>query len=485
YESVYLARMKQRYPGTIRDKKRFGAMLDRSWNVLKTIYASLYFPTFTNGLKDIAGHLGFTWSNPSLTGSRAALLRRSWEIEPNDETKQTLIRYNMEDCRALQLVADAIDRFQRELQQGTVATSNVVDVATLQVPFQRTYGPFATNSKDFRHINNAAYWNYQRERVFARSDKRLCPPKPRDRIATRQKPPRPDKVVYTEPKPPTRCPRCRKRRFWKAGCQTQTVIDLVFTRKGARRQIARQRIQRYKCVACRDEMGAPRQKSRIGHKLQGYIIYLMFELRLSTTQIAKHLRDIFGIRITHTSVHEVKGRTAAEFEPLYESILKEIASGPLAHVDETKGAVLGGGHYVWVFTNMSTVGYVYSPGRDPKVLHDVLGRFRGVLVCDFYGAYESMACAQQKCLIHLMRDINDAAIKSPFNEELGAIASQFGELLRAIVETIDRRGLKTRYLRKHRRNVKRFYNALKRAPLIDDTAIALRKRFMKNDGRLF
>src|SRR5215471_19754309 len=170
-------------------------------------------------------------------------------------------------------------------------------------------------------------------------------------------------------------------------------------------------------------MGVPRQKTRTGRKLQGYIIYLMFEMRLSVAQIANHLSDIFGIRLAPTLVHEVKDHTAAELKPLYERILQEISSGPLAHVDETKGAVLGGGHYVWVFANMTTVGYVYSPGRGPKVLHDVLGRFQGVLVSDFYGAYESIECAQQKCLIHLMRDINEAVLKSPFNEQLSPIAN--------------------------------------------------------------
>ena len=135
YESAYLARMKQRYPGTIRHKQQFDAMVDRSRNVLKTIYASIYFPTFTNGLKDIAGYPGFNWSDPTLTGSRAALLRRLSEIEPNDETKEILIRYNMEDCRAVQLVADAIDRFQRQIREGSTPTTNLVDVDSLQVPY--------------------------------------------------------------------------------------------------------------------------------------------------------------------------------------------------------------------------------------------------------------------------------------------------------------------------------------------------------------
>jgi len=127
--------MKQRYPGTIRHKQQFDAMVDRSRNVLKTIYASIYFPTFTNGLKDVAGYLGFNWSDPTLTGSRAALLRRLWELEPNKTTKEMLIRYNMEDCRAVQLVADAIDRFQRQIREGSTPTTNLVDVDSLQVPY--------------------------------------------------------------------------------------------------------------------------------------------------------------------------------------------------------------------------------------------------------------------------------------------------------------------------------------------------------------
>jgi hypothetical protein len=36
----------------------------------------------------------------------------------------------------------------------------------------------------------------------------------------------------------------------------------------------------------------------------------------------------------------------------------------------------------------------------------VLKDFRGVLVSDFYAAYDSLTCEQQKCLIHLIRDMN-------------------------------------------------------------------------------
>ena len=78
------------------------------------------------------------------------------------------------------------------------------------------------------------------------------------------------------------------------------------------------------------------------------------------------------------------------------------------------------------------------PNREKSaILEDVLDGFSGVLVSDFYAAYDSVPCAQQKCLIHLMRDINEDLHRNPFDDELKEIARRFGALLREIVETID------------------------------------------------
>jgi hypothetical protein len=51
-----------------------------------------------------------------------------------------------------------------------------------------------------------------------------------------------------------------------------------------------------------------------------------------------------------------------------------------------------------------------------------------------------MDCPQQKCLIHLMRDLNDDMLKNPYDDELRQIVQQFGDLLKQIMDTIDRRG---------------------------------------------
>jgi hypothetical protein len=47
---------------------------------------------------------------------------------------------------------------------------------------------------------------------------------------------------------------------------------------------------------------------------------------------------------------------------------------------------------------LEEVGYLYRPSREGNFLHDLLKGFRGVLVSDFYAAYDSLDCPQRQCL---------------------------------------------------------------------------------------
>jgi hypothetical protein len=140
---------------------------------------------------------------------------------------------------------------------------------------------------------------------------------------------------------------------------------------------------------------------------------------------------------------------------------------------------------MWIFTNLTTVAYVYSPTRDGDVLRDVLQGFSGVLVSDFYAAYDSIECPQQKCLIHLMRDINELVLKNPFNSELGKIANCFGVLLRRIVESVDKWGLRSCHLRKHRNEAERFFSEIEASTVTTEAALSLKKRLLRNRTKLF
>ena len=154
-------------------------------------------------------------------------------------------------------------------------------------------------------------------------------------------------------------------------------------------------------------------------------------------------------------------------------------------MDETRANVRGEIGYVWVFTNLHEVTYFYSDSREGDTARTALADFKGVLVSDFYAVYDSFHCPQQKCLLHLMRDLNDAILDNPYDEELKLIIARFAHLLREIVKTVDRYGLKKHFLHKHHRSVDRFYCQIAKSDPQTEAAIKCKQRFEKNRDKLF
>ena len=107
------------------------------------------------------------------------------------------------------------------------------------------------------------------------------------------------------------------------------------------------------------------------------------------------------------------------------------------------------------------------------------------MVSDFYAAYDAINCPQQKCLIHFIRDLNEALLKHPYDVGLKRLANDFAGVLKPIVETVDRRGLKKHFLGKHRSSVYRFYNRISDCLVTSEAAEKLVSRLQKNRNKMF
>ncbi len=84
-----------------------------------------------------------------------------------------------------------------------------------------------------------------------------------------------------------------------------------------------------------------------------------------------------------------------------------------------------------------------------------------------------------------MRDLNDDILNNPFDEQLKQIVVDFGDLLKPIIETVDRFGLKKHYLRKHVSRVDKFFRILDQSNHQSEVAIKCKERFDKNRDKLF
>jgi predicted RecB family nuclease len=484
YETVFLKRMRERHGGP-REDSAAAAAIEHAVNLLSFVFARIYFPTFSNGLKEIAGYLGFRWSGLPASGLDAIVWRHRWETSRDSTEKQALLDYNREDCEALQIVANRLIDLHSEAHGNDKSPRSDV-VRTSELKRESPYG-FKRNEFVFpalEAVNKAAYWDYQRERVYVKSrykTKSRSTRKAKSRIVLRPN-------TSIECPRPSRCPACNSKLIYRhGGKRSATLIDLKFMRYGVKRWLARYVTQRYRCRSCLKTFYSPgwRWTGKYGPNLIAYTIYQNIELRIPQTLIAVGLNQLFGLDISRNTTNKFKSAAAQIYEHTYNELLKGLCKGRLLHVDETNISIKDGNGYVWVLTSMEEVIYFYTPTREGSTIQSMLKSFSGVLVTDFYAAYDTIECPQQKCLIHLIRDLNEELLKHPYDERLRRILGDFSGLIRQIVETVDRRGLKSRFLGKHRRSVDRFYKDLTAESVSSDAAKKVVDRLKKNQKTLF
>jgi transposase-like protein len=429
-------------------------------NLVSVIFAQMYFPTFSNGLKEIAEYLGFTWSTRIASGVQTIAWRHEWEATKEPSLKSEILSYNAQDCEALQIVTKKIG----DLAQASLETRDQSPKDAVYTEMLKRENPFGFKRNTFSFpeldvINKAAYWDYQRERVYVKSN--ACLKRSLGRHPETKKVLPPNQTIDCPA--PRSCPRCDSNRFFRDGKMSKTVADLRFMKHGIKRWVTLYRFHRYKCKGC----GAtflPQERywtgSKVGPGIVAYSLYQSIGLRLSQNSVDRSINRLFGYNLANGTTRHIKAAAANTYEETYQTLIKQLCNGQLIHADETKVNLRGKDGFVWVLANMEEVVYIYSDTRQGDTLHSLLKDFTGILVSDFYAAYDGIQCPQQKCLIHLIRDLNDAVLKYPFDEELKSLVKGFANLVRPMVETVDRHGLKSYFLRKHLVAVNRFYRQI-------------------------
>jgi hypothetical protein len=411
--------------------------------------------------------------------------RHEWEASRAPFQKSALLTYNAEDCKALEPIVNKLV----ELNRGSSSLEHpqvdeVVDTTALKwiSPYGFKRNMFAFPELDV--INKAAYWDYQRERIYVKSQANL-----KRRPTSGKRPSRviaPNKTIDCLPL--RSCPKCSSANVFKHTKYSKTLFDLKFMRHGVKRWITLYRFHRYLCQSC-GAVFQPEEtrwgKDKFGSEVIAYSLYLGIELRLPQLHVASKLNRLFGFHLDSSYIGRFKSGAAENYKETYDTLISRLCSGRLLHADETKVNVRDKGGFVWVFANMEDVAYVYSETREGDLLETMLKGFKGVLVSDFYAAYDSIQCPQQKCLIHLIRDLNDDVLKNPYDQELKQLVMAFGVLLKPMIETIERYGLKSRFLKKHLASVERFYRQISKSNLQSEAAVKIKERLEKNREKLF
>lgn len=477
-----------------RREKSIERIIDNSINVLSIVYTSIYFPTYSNGLKEISGYLSFEYSEPNSSGLYSILWRRLWEVDYDEELYKKLILYNMEDCFALKKLTEFIFAISNDEKISNPEFSSIEITSNFYNEISQRYGgynfgshKFALDNFDF--VNKRAYFDYQRNKVFFRTDKRLKKINKKNKKGVRFK----RKVNQEKCINPSKiCPNCGSTDTYKQNTNFyKIVVDLKFFTGGIKRWITKYIGYYGKCRKCKKQYLPNKYKKirvKYGHNLISWVIYQNIVNKISFEKIEKTLADSFQISIGTVgsgNSYYFKKIAANYYQISYDEIARRIQDWSIIHADETRASIRGENGYVWVFTNMTEVYFLYTNDRKTDFIPDLIQGFSGVLISDFYKGYESIGCEQQKCLIHIMRDVNDTLFKHQQDEDLILISQGFSDLLRTIIETIDKYGLKKRHLNKHKKDVDKFYRMLCNKSWESEIAIKFKERFQKQRGKLF
>jgi predicted RecB family nuclease len=487
YEPKALRRIKDCLPGD--QQERIEVVLGRAVNVLAIINAHVYFPTYSCGLKDIGQFVGCHWSEPDASGLQSVAWRTAWEQSRDESQKPKLVQYNMEDCLALRAVVQFLARIAPDGTAGGPGDQTSPEVVRTEdlrrhAGHRHRFGKKKCALPGFDYLNKCAYFDHQRDKVFVRTNPRLRAVNQRKRRARRMVLPN-NKLVEL---PCKRCRSCNSRKLIQIGGIGRQIIDLRYFRDGIKRCVTKYVSWKYRCTKCGAvfcHVDFPQSSTKYGSGLISWCIYQHIAGGQNILRIRRGLREVFKLPISQPQLYRFKTAVAERYQATYACILAEILKGPVIHIDETEVDLRGRKGYVWVLTSVERVYFFYRDSREGMFLKAMLRGFGGVLISDFYTAYDSLDCQQQKCLIHLLRDLNEDVLKNPYDAEFKTLAQGFSTLLRKVVETIDRYGLKKRHLHKHRAEVEAFFDDPCSGQGQSEVALRYQKRFDKYRGKLF
>lgn len=290
YEKAFIKRMRR----PAKRKKPVDNVMDALINTLSIVYSHFYFPVYSNGLKAVAGYLGYSWSDKDASGVQSIAWRMQWERTRDDALKQKLVQYNQEDCAVLRKVTD----FLRDAATGASPSPvphphalsaqhdapgpQVVRVQELdKLVNDRKWGRVNFVHSNFEFVNSCAYFDYQRQRVFVRTSRTIRKHRSRPGQHRNRKIRSSRRMVITAFK----CPACRGTDLAKLEKgvrpdvprpRVKRALDLVITAGGMRRRIIECRAVAYHCTSCGHAF-VPDRHRRLAKHFRGLMSWAVYE----------------------------------------------------------------------------------------------------------------------------------------------------------------------------------------------------------------
>ena len=211
------------------------------------------------------------------------------------------------------------------------------------------------------------------------------------------------------------CPGCGSARLSPTGVfEDHVVTDIPEPQP----EYHRYRRHEFECQDCgrksqgRGDLELP--GSHVGPRARLLNIYCRGHLGISLGKSCDLLAQWWGIPLSRPGALGHLAWGSKLFDPIVTRLLELLRQEDLIHADETGWRINGKNVWAWCFANPRIAVYLIRHSRGSQVLKDALGdSLSGVLVCDFYAAYNFLSAQKQRCLVHLLRELHGLREKVP------------------------------------------------------------------------
>ena len=225
----------------------------------------------------------------------------------------------------------------------------------------------------------------------------------------------------------------------------------------------------------------------IGLRVVVFTAWLHYLIGISVNNVVKLLNAVSGFNLTPGGLTQAWTRLAVLLEPLYDNVGQKVAKSAVLNADETGWRLNGITHWLWCFTTQKMCYYLITKSRGSPVVKEVLGTlFKGILICDFWGAYNKIsALAKQRCFYHLFTELRKVD-KHNSSDQWKFFRKKLLRLLKDAIRLSEKKALlgASDYVRLNKRlstRLDQFVNA----PYEDKDAKRLIKRLKRHRDELF
>lgn len=217
----------------------------------------------------------------------------------------------------------------------------------------------------------------------------------------------PDKIDCYQDHKLDQCPHCHGRVGPGIKSHERYIEDIPPVEP----EVTKHTIYKHWCPNCGDFVTAPMTEAmsnaNLGIRLVVLTAWLHYAVGISVRNVVKILSTVCSFPVTPGGLTQSWIRLANLLRPEYDHILEQIRHSAALHADETGWRLDGVTYWLWAFCTKEYCYYTISKCRGSPVVEQVLGvLFEGILICDFWGAYNRLkALAKQRCYFHLFTEL--------------------------------------------------------------------------------